>query len=564
MKLLTKRILFVVAFILLSMGVLYRSSGLQYHMWEDEVHHNEVILKSHSLMELRKDLCSQSQPILEYAIRKLVWFKFLNPINDTALRIPSAFYAILTLITGFYFFWRKGKIYNAVFFVILFFAAGIEIQYAHEARHYSFVSLAGLLFVMALLNLLDCSSNNKKYGARLFLFYLSSLLLLNSHFFSFFLVSGCLFIILCRDIEKKNLLIINALSILLVFGVTALVNYPALQFLLQAPPGKLDMPFSILSFPWQDAYRLFLGFLEDMSQIGMLKEAFSIIEFPYLLPAIIMINLVVNFSRKRMAFYSSVLMSLYLLLLCCRYKSDYGFGERYVIFYSPILVILTIDSILTLLFSAPVIYKKLFNWRHLSSCRISKAIKVIVGCFFIYFALISLKDFSYKYESIQKPEDIRMKDSIKSLALYIRQEGGRALILELSAVWEMDQWDMYLNYLYKNDSYNEFPVSNVVTRCLGTAGVNDIDDLKNEGFNVIYIGNVYENPDKVKFKSDIYIFDSVYFYIKIYRKDNEPMKYDDIINSLKIMGCGFSSNPTTVPLETIPAFHCNPANADRE
>lgn len=535
-----KKVLFIIAVIYLTLGILYRCAGLQYCMGEDEINHNDLVLESKSIRELRSIYVGQFQPLLEYALRKEIWFKILNPINDTALRIPSAFYSIIALILGFYFFCRKRKYYFSVFFLILFSQAAIEIHYAHEARHYTLVSLAGLLFTISFYNLIEHNWKCKNYSKKVLLFYLSSLLLLNSHFFSIILIMFCWFFLVLKIIKNVKIVLMYIFSFTLILILTWIINYPAIKALNLGPPGALEARFSILTLQYSLAYKKFIALITNFSQINYFEKFIlpgsNIFYFVFF---IILLNLVLNFSYKRFAFYFSTFISLYSLLLICSYRSNYVLAERYFMFYSPIIIILITDAILTLLFSMPIIVRKvimLIKKFYILPYFCKTMLNVGLLLFFVYFTVRDVRNFPFKYENIQRLEDISNVNNAKSLMLNIRKENKESLILDLGSAWNMDVCRMYLKHLYQNKYYPQFPTPEKITvRCIGIDGVKTIDDLQNKEFEMVYLWDYYGNPFKdKKLYSDIFIFDDEYC-LKIYRRDGKMMQYNDIIECFKII-----------------------------
>jgi len=209
-------------------------------LWEDEVHHNYAILKSPSLSGMREEplFLWQYQPLLDHALRKLVWFPLLGH-DERALRLPSLFWG-LSLVAALFALAlaqlrQRGLSSPAALLLALcaaLWAAGSPeaIHEATEARHYSFVALASLLWFAALL--LAEGPRHKRLAA-------ASLLFANLHFFSLPMISlayaglaaGAL-----REGRRRDAMLFSA-ALGAVLLCTLAVNEPQLALLMQRPPG---------------------------------------------------------------------------------------------------------------------------------------------------------------------------------------------------------------------------------------------------------------------------------------------------------------------------------------
>jgi len=130
-------------------------------VWEDEVHHNYVILASADMGQLRHNsrYLFQYQPLFDFWTRKTLWFPFLG-INERAMRIPALVYGVALVLLVYAFalisFAVRMKLWWAA---LLAFCAALwvvnnptMVHFSAEARHYSLIALAstlwcGLLFL---------------------------------------------------------------------------------------------------------------------------------------------------------------------------------------------------------------------------------------------------------------------------------------------------------------------------------------------------------------------------------------------------------------------------------
>src|SRR4051812_26925333 len=70
-----KLIYVVLGVFFISIVTLQRLPGIYSGLWEDEIHHNEPILAFSRLSGIRKGIAMQNKPLLDYAVRKLIFTK---------------------------------------------------------------------------------------------------------------------------------------------------------------------------------------------------------------------------------------------------------------------------------------------------------------------------------------------------------------------------------------------------------------------------------------------------------------------------------------------------------
>ena len=63
----------IVLFIIIIRALEIRLPSITRSFWEDEIHHNYLILWADNLYQLLKHIGAQSQPFLDYFLRKIVW-----------------------------------------------------------------------------------------------------------------------------------------------------------------------------------------------------------------------------------------------------------------------------------------------------------------------------------------------------------------------------------------------------------------------------------------------------------------------------------------------------------
>jgi hypothetical protein len=318
----------ICAFVFALISLPSRLAGFSRPFWLDEADNNRIVLESFGFLDMRRLLFPSVQPVLDFALRKYFWFPLFGH-QEWGLRFPSLVAGIFTVILCVFFTWRYFRGKSPLFSLAAAVALGswasthsVEIYYSAEARHYSFTSLVSLLWFYSYLNL----RGNK--GWRMFLW--TSVVFLNTHFFSLPLVAGAWALEGARNLyfNRRETAGKLALTGLLIITGTIVLNYPALNelfhhFSLQLPPDQRPD----LHSAWGRALEDWWGFLQYMEMPGHLPLFYAALA---LSPVI--------FSRRRSMRYASwkwlLFMGLILPLhfLRIRSTSNYPFYPRY---YSP-------------------------------------------------------------------------------------------------------------------------------------------------------------------------------------------------------------------------------------
>lgn len=307
--------------LLLVVSLERRLPQLQRPFWEDEVHHNFAILRAKNLFDLRWSIQAQQQPLLDYALRKVVWFNILG-YQELQLRLPSLLASLATVGAVFlttYFRLRRsgGRLLAAALAVSLGCWAATnsdEIYYAAEARHYSFVSLVSVLWVTLFL-----------FSERLpkVVFVLGSVVFLNTHFFSIPLVCTGLALkasALERRVRLAGVLKTAGIGALLLAG-TIEGNFPAFRWLVTGPPGD------VASFSWgrlADALRGGAALWGEFDKYLGCPVPVLALGFALLVFAAAGIE-----RRKVLSLLALSFLILPGLLVYFRLRSNYAFGSRY-------------------------------------------------------------------------------------------------------------------------------------------------------------------------------------------------------------------------------------------
>lgn len=314
-------------------GLELRLPGMARPFWEDEIHHNYAILNARHLRALLWNISTQSQPVLDYALRKVAWF-FLFGHQERSLRLPSLGYSLLTVLAsaglaGWYARRRGGSPAVALVYGMV---AGwwclhhpFEIYYAAEARHYTLVTLASLLwFAVA------CLPLTMPAGA----LAASSLLLANTHFFAFPLLGwGYLTRILGAARRRQWATgVALAATALAIVVFTIRLNHPAWRHMLDHPPEAPAGPVGD---------RILAG-------LGLWWNATRFLALP--VPAVVCWAALACAPRRREALpaLAYAVGVIPVLLIDLRFRSAYPFFDRY---FTPffglgfVTLILSLDAV---------------------------------------------------------------------------------------------------------------------------------------------------------------------------------------------------------------------------
>jgi hypothetical protein len=229
----------LLAFILILPAVPRMFDGL----WEDEIHYNFLTFRAPSLTALIWDTGILMRPLLEFVIRKYIWFGPLGfPISETNLALVAWLYGLIALLIIGIIPWSPYRSLRLLG-VLLFGSGVVQRTYISEAQGYSFISLCSLAFCITFLAACDTYKIDQRRS--LFLYMFGLFLALNSHYFGWpiFLLSIPIFGLVlwkgapdavARTAALKRLLI--SLSLLLA-GVT-LSNVKTLYLLVMRPPQQ--------------------------------------------------------------------------------------------------------------------------------------------------------------------------------------------------------------------------------------------------------------------------------------------------------------------------------------
>jgi hypothetical protein len=219
-------------------------------IWEDEVHHNEIVLAAHSIAEFDDSgmYRSQMQPKLDFAMRKLVWFPLFG-VNERAMRLPALVWglALVLFVYGSLIVFLRELL--ALRLAVILAAVGslwivrhpMEVLYATEGRHYSLIAFASTVWFSLLL----------MFGGKpRWLFGAASLLFANTHFFALPLIAGGYGLQLLRELRCRayRWIPFHALICWLVYECMVRFNAAPLEALFSEPPGATVAPHVAL---WQ-------------------------------------------------------------------------------------------------------------------------------------------------------------------------------------------------------------------------------------------------------------------------------------------------------------------------
>lgn len=304
-----------------------RLAGFQRPFWEDEIHHNHAVIVSPTLEAIQNHpmFIAMYQPFLEFALRKLFWFKLFG-FQERGLRIPSLFYGVSTVILVYVaisLFLAKRPGWSRVAALLLGFLITLvavnnetAVHYSTEARHYALIGLASTAwFILFFL-----------YDARpSWLFALTSVILGNTHFFALPIIAGGYGIVILRALWKRQWLALPfaALALYAVYWSTLHINWPQFDQLLHNAPnqttGEVMPTVATLKTAWKEGWKLWLAYGESL-------------QLP-LPPWLIWLFVVASifFARALLVgrLVCVVFVGLPLFFTYMRVRSTYPFGDRY-------------------------------------------------------------------------------------------------------------------------------------------------------------------------------------------------------------------------------------------
>ncbi|MCG3204366.1 MAG: hypothetical protein KCHDKBKB_01081 [Elusimicrobia bacterium] len=223
---------------------LYRAPGVYYPLWSDEVCNNHTYLSSpSSLRELCRTVCYFYKPVIDFAMKKWIWFQIFVPTEAGFALVPW-FYAGLTLLFVLLFPWSRFAEVRLLG-TMLVGLCQLEYRFSYEAQCYSFSSLLSwltlLIFGSAFWKL-EKGNIRASFWLALSAFGLG----LNSHFFAWPYVglAAVVFMFVFVRFVKKNaphtvwpLMLFLGMGMVVV--VTVILNiYPIISMLFYPPESN--------------------------------------------------------------------------------------------------------------------------------------------------------------------------------------------------------------------------------------------------------------------------------------------------------------------------------------
>jgi hypothetical protein len=282
--------------------------------WQDECKHNYAILDASSLTDMLARIGYMSQPALDHALKRVVWFPLLGH-QERGLRLPSFAYYLALLMSVV---WLTAGILRrrghppayALFGALL---AGLwlttkpdEPWYGCEARHYALVSLLSCWWF----HLTMVADRPSRAGR-----WLVSLAFANTHFFALPLIAAASLLDAVSAWRGRNRLggMIVLGGALAIAVVTIAVNHAAWRELTSRPPGG--------AVPW-------LAGLLDGGRVWWSYTRY--VRLPVTAVAVWAGLLLVAKRRDAGRLLLFVLVFLPLFLISLRLRSDYPFSSRYL------------------------------------------------------------------------------------------------------------------------------------------------------------------------------------------------------------------------------------------
>jgi hypothetical protein len=294
-------------------------------LWEDEVHYNFQFLHARNFYELWGGIAPFLRPVLDYALRKWVWFSAWGlTVSERSLALVALFYAGINLFLVSSAPWTRSRLINASAFLLLAFCS-TEVAFATEAQSYSFISLSSTVLVLAFIGSCELLSE-KRWLSSISLMFAGWLMALNAHFFSWpmaliFMMCYIWHFSTALDLPQvtrrtKQLILVSGIG----FVLTLVVNKPPLFVLLNSPPA----PAASLYLDWQ---RLWEIVSQPWAWIGLS----SILYIPLALGAIS------HPERAKRFVGLALLLSLFpvklAMVIFMMAKSNYPIFDRYLIMF---------------------------------------------------------------------------------------------------------------------------------------------------------------------------------------------------------------------------------------
>jgi len=310
-----------------------RLSGLFSGLSGDDVGYNYTYLDANSFHALRHNADWLMRPVLDFTLRKWLWFSLLTP-SELSLALVSWIYAGASLILLLAIPWTS-FIELQVLGVALLGFCNIERLYSTQAQGYSFVSFSSWILIYSFLGACCWIDEKGRRRASIALFVFALGLCLNAHFFAWPLaaVLACSFYIYIREhptlnkAERKLALARLSIGISLVFLVTVLINLPELKHLFAFSPLKT----SACRFQWKGS-------------LFWITQSWRWIEVPqFIFLFMIGLGLLHPTRSKRYLSWAlaiAILAVKYILVLGMMAKSSYPISDRYLLsFLAPSIAV---------------------------------------------------------------------------------------------------------------------------------------------------------------------------------------------------------------------------------
>jgi hypothetical protein len=314
----------LLALLLLVRALEVRLPEMTRPFWEDEIHHNEPIVATHSIAELNRHplFIWEFQPVFDYAVRQVFWFKLFGA-QELGIRIPSLIFGVLMVEVLFalslWLFRARGIDPFLAAFLAFLVALWLvnnptEIHDAAEARHYSFISLASTLF---------CVLFFVNDGTPAPAFAAVSLLFGNLHFFSLPMIAlayGALSVQGLAQRPRRWAPLAWAVGVAVALALcTRFINYTPFQMLLKGPPAEVNQAKPHLAQAFREGLGIWVEF-----------QRYLALPLPaWILWLLIGLTTWLKLRWRKILFVAAVFVALPAFFVYCRYRSSYTFYPRY-------------------------------------------------------------------------------------------------------------------------------------------------------------------------------------------------------------------------------------------
>jgi len=297
-----------------AVGVLSPLSRFQREFWQDPLRHNDAAYGAQDFSEFKKKVARQSQPLLEYAFRRYLFFPVFG-FSERSMRLPDWIFWILSLVVAAWFTYfvlgdrgigEKNLKLLGVLGVLWWLSTNpILVEYASEGRHYAWCAFFSFVWTYTVI---------REDSLPSWTFHLASFFYLNSHFFVWPLV-GAFYLFRCFKIGRTRgwkAGFPDAFWGLLILACSLAVNYTSAKHLWMSPPTySKSLPPPSPSVVIERTWGTVLLFLKTFQ-----------------LESIILISIAFSLWKKQKKELGLVFITLGIFLLM-RWKSDYRISERY-------------------------------------------------------------------------------------------------------------------------------------------------------------------------------------------------------------------------------------------